>query len=336
MPDETLDKKFLENLFKEIRQGFSSFDYEGSPCFVKHASYEETDILNESFDQYLSRAKGKGVLSEEELLEMLDSEDVWTKEEEASFEKKESEIGNLKKTMDNLIIQDQKKSFEKRISKLKEEIKNLSMRRSGLVKNTAEEYASKRSNEIFMFNMLFKDKGFKEKMFTEEEFDELSRLELTKVFSLYNESTKKFSQENIRQLSIESIFTSILGLFGQDVSNFYGKEVFSLSYYQINLLNYGKLFLKIFENKEVPKNIRENAEKILDYLDESETKKNAAKKATERAQSAAGFSYKGATKEDLEKAGINTKGTADIHALAKERGKDGELTMEDFMEIHKK
>ena len=173
-------------------------------------------------------------------------------------------------------------------------------------------------------------------MFSKQEFDELSRFELTKVFSLYNECTEKFSQEGIRQLSMESIFTSVLGLFGQDVSSFYGKEVFSLSYYQINLLNYGKLFLKIFENKEIPQNIRDDAQKILDYLDESKTKSKAAQRATEKAQGAAGFSYKGATKEDLEEAGINTKGTVDIHELVKERGKDGELTMEDFMEIHKK
>jgi hypothetical protein len=336
MPDGNLDQKFLENLFKEIRQGFSLFDYKGNPCYVKHASYSETDVLNETFKQNFEKVKEKGLLTEEELLKMLDDENVWSKEDEASFDKKEMEIENLKKTMSNLIIQDQKKSYKKRISQLEEQISDHKKRRAGLVKNTAEEYASKKSNEAFMFNLLFKDKELKREMFSKEEFNELSRVELGIVFSKYNGCTKMFTQKSIRQLSIESTFTSMFNLFGQDVSNFYGKNVFLLSYYQINLLNYGQLFHKIFENKEIPKEIIDDAEKILDYLDESETKKKAARQATERAKNAAGFSYKGASKEDLEKAGINTKGTEDIHSVAKRVGKGGDLTMEEFMEIHKK
>ena len=336
MPDDKLDKKLLEKLFREIRQGFSSFIYEGSPCFVRHASYGQTDILNEAYEEYFNKAKSKGVMTEKELLETLEEQGVWTQEDEDLFDKKEIEAANLKKTAANLIVKAQRKSFEKRIKDLEKTLSKHREKRASLVRNTAEEYAEKRANEIFMFNSLFKDKEFKELFFSQEDFDHLNKIELGKVYIEYNNSTKEFSQDNIRQISIEPFFTSLFNLFDKDVSNFYGKSVFDLTYYQINLLNYGKLFSKIFENKEIPKAIHRDAKKILDYLDESETKKKAAQTASQKAQSAAGFSYKGATREDLEEAGISTKGAMDIHELAKKEGKDGELDMEDLMKIHKK
>ena len=336
MPDDLPDKKLLEKIFRDIRLGFSSFTYGGKTCFVKHASHHQTDILNQSYEEYYNKATSKGVMTEKELLETLEEQEVWSSKDENLFEKKEIEMENLKKTSANLIVKAQRNSFEKRIKDLEETLLKHRNKRNSLVKNTAEEYASKRANEIFMFNSLFKDREFKEMFFSEEEFDNLNKIELSEVYIEYNKSIEMFSQENIRQLSIESFFTSLFNLFDKDVSNFYGKEVFDLSYYQINLLNYGKLFVKIFENKEIPKGIQKDAGKILEYLEESETKKKAAKTASEKAQSAAGFSYRGATREDLEEAGINTKGAMDIHELAKEEGKDGELDMEDLMKIHKK
>tara|TARA_B100000902_G_C27319453_1_gene923431 strand:- start:3752 stop:4762 length:1011 start_codon:yes stop_codon:yes gene_type:complete len=336
MPDDLPDKKLLEKIFREIRQGYSSFTYREETCFVKHASYDQTDILNESYDEYYNKASSKGVMNEKELLETLEEQGVWSPEDENLFEKKEVEMENLKRTSANLIVKAQRESFEKRIKQLEKTLSKHREKRNSLVKNTAEEYASKRSNEIFMFYSLFKDKDFKEMFFSQEDFDHLNKIELSEVYIEYNKSIEIFSQENIRQLSIESLFTSLFNLFDKDVSNFYGKNVFDLSYYQINLLNYGKLFVKIFENKEIPKGIQRDAGKILEYLEESETKSKAAKTASEKAQSAAGFSYKGATREDLEEAGINTKGAMDIHELADKEGKDGELDMEDLMKIHKK
>lgn len=336
MSDGKPDKKLLEKLFKEIRQGFSSFIYEGDLCFVKHASYSQTDVLNESYEKYYAKAKSKGVMTEKELLETLEEQGVWMQEDEELFEKKEIEMENLKKTSANLIVKAQKKSFEKRIKQLEEKVLRHREKRNSLVRNTAEEYAGRRSNEIFMFHSLFKDKNLKEVFFSEDDFDHLDKVQLNNIFIKYNNSIEEFSQHNIRQMSIEAFFTSLFNLFDKDVSNFYGKNVCELTYYQVNLLNYGKLFSRIFENKEIPKNIQGNAKEILDYLDESETKKKAAKSASEKAQSAAGFSYKGATKEDLEAAGINTKGAMDIHELAKKEGKDGMLDMEDLMKIHKK
>ena len=45
--------------------------------------------------------------------------------------------------------------------------------------------------------------------FSEEEFDHLNKIELSEVYIEYNKSIEIFSQENIRQLSIESFFTSL-------------------------------------------------------------------------------------------------------------------------------
>ena len=218
MPDGKPDKKFLEKLFKEIRLGFSSFIYEEKRCFVKHASYDQTDILNESYEEYYNKAKSKGVMTEKELLETLEEQEVWSQKDEELFEKKEIEMKNLKKTSANLIVKAHKESFKKRIKDIEEKVLKHRKKRNSLVKNTVEEYAHKRANEIFMFHSLFKDRDFKEKLFSKEEFDHLNKIELGEIYFIYNKAIEEYSQDNIRQISIEPFFTSLFNLFDKDVS----------------------------------------------------------------------------------------------------------------------
>ena len=107
-----------------------------------------------------------------------------------------------------------------------------------------------------------------------------------------------------------------------------------LSFFQVNLLNYAKLFTSIFKNHKIPDNIRNDAQKILDFIEEDGVKKKQVEKAIDKANESDGFSYARAKDSDLEKLGVNKKGTKDIHKVAEEAG--GELSMEDFMKIHKK
>ena len=102
----------------------------------------------------------------------------------------------------------------------------------------------------------------------------------------------------------------------------------------MNLLNYAKMFTSIFENNEIPDNIRNDANKIIKHLKDSKDAKKKVQKMSSKAENSDGFSFAGAKSEDLKKMGVEKVGTKDIHTVAKDKG--GNLNMEDFMKMHKK
>jgi len=330
------DDKNLENIFLEIIQGFSSTTFSETPVFVKHSDLKDMALLRREYDRYLNKAKKMGLMTEEELLKFLDEQNTWTEEEEKESTKKRSEIRNLKKTVENMIIKSQRESIEKRIEKLKKDVESSEKKRNQLIRNTAEEYVEKKSNEQFIYHCFFKDKDFKKKFFTEEEFEELDKFDLSRLYETYNKCLLNLSSDNIKQISIEPFFTSILNLFGSDVSKFFNRGHFDLSYYQINLLNYAKMFLNIFKNQEIPEKIRDNAVEIMDYIQDSDKKAQKIKASKEKMQASSGYSYMGASREDMKEAGLDVSGAKDLHEIAQEEGKGGDLDMEDFLRIHEK
>ena len=333
MPDE-LDSKFLSNLFKSIRKGFSEVEIDGKPCFIKHATTSDVEKLNSYYEKFFQKSKKMGVMEEKELIELLDKEGVWTKKDDDELFKKETELDGLKKTFKNLLLEKEREPIKKRIDEIEGDVVNTKKKKSALLKNTAEKYADRKSNEMFVYDCLFKTEDLKEYFFTKDEFDEIDSEDLSKIYKKYNESLKVFSEKNLKQLSIGAYFYSIFNLYSDDLTNFFKKHPIDLSFYQINVLNYAKMFNKIFENHEIPDNIRGDAEAILKHIEESKDKKKRAEKISSKAQSSDGFSFAKAEAKDLEDMGVDKRGTKDIHNIAKEKG--GDLSMEDFMKMHKK
>jgi hypothetical protein len=324
----------LNKIFTEIKKGFSELTFQGSLFYVKHPGVDDIAVMEEDREALLLKAKGKGVPTEEELLKTLDETEQWTKKDEEELLVHSTELKNLKQTLINLFKDSEKKKIQQRIDEIEtKHLKNKKIRNE-LTRISAENYADKKSNETFLQKTLFLDVECKELRWKKSEFDELDVFSLQKLYNEYNEVMDKFSDKNIQQLSISGMFKNLLNLYDKDLSGFFKKHPLDLSYYQINLLNYGKMFKSIFENKEIPDDISKDAGKILAYLEESKVKKEKAKRVLDRSNNSDGFSYVGASKKDLEKMGVREQRGKGIHDIAKEKG--GELNMEDFMNMHKK
>ena len=329
-----IDEKLLSNLFKQVRLGYTKVNLRGRECFVKHSSIDDIDQMDESYSHFLLKSKKMGVMREKEIFELLDKEGIWTKEDDDDLLKKSNELDNLKKTLSSLILEKEKTQIVKRIKEIEESTLSKKREKASLVKNTAEKYAERKSNEQFIINCLFKDKELKEEFFSQQEFDELDSSDLSEVYSMYNDSVKIFSEKNLKQLSISGVFFSMYSLYSKDLSNFFKKHPMELTFYQINLLNYAKMFTSIFENHEIPNDVRDSAEKILKHLKDAKDAKNKVEKISNKAKNSDGFSFAKATDKDLKKMGVDKRGTRDIHDIAEEKG--GELNMDDFMKMHKK
>lgn len=329
---EKNENKFLENLFLEIKDGFSEIRHKHNNIYIKHASLNELKIQNEYYQKFFDKAKGMGVPTDSELAKTLEDNESWTKQEESKYQSLKIEIKNLRKTLENLFTEQEKKSISKRIDEVDKELKSEEKKRSSLFTSSAENYAERKSTESFIRHCFFKDSDCKVFLFTKEEFEEINTIELGELYNVYNKHSEKFSEKNLQKISINSIFKSIYNLFSKDISNFFNKHPFDLTFYQVNLLNYGKLFDSIIRNNDLPKNILDDPQKILEHINEKE--KLRKRNIEEKSRSSDGFSYAKAKDQDLEKMGVSKKGTKDIHAIAEESG--GELSMEDFMKIHKK
>lgn len=324
----------LEQIFLEIIQGFTEIEFSGTPVFIKHADLKDIVFLKKTKQEYLEKAVDMGVMSEKDLLSFLEKEGTWDKKEENFCETKELELENLRKTFEKSIIKKQKESLSEKIELIEKEVELNRKKRASLIRNTAEEYAEKRANERFIQRGFFKDKEFKNLFFEKEEFEDLSLEELSELYVLYNVEVDKFNHDNLKQIAIEPFFTSIYNLFGNDLSRFFEKSHFQLSHYQMNLLNFAKMFTSIFKNYEIPEDYLKDAKKIINFVQDSKNKKKTIQDSKEMVSKSSGYTHAGATREDMKEAGLDIDGAKDIHQVAEENG--GELSMEDFIRIHKK
>lgn len=329
------DPRFLEQLFINIKNGYTCFlDQNKDKIYLKHYSIKELDLINNIYNQYYTKAVRSGLITLEDLKSRLESEGVWTQKEDDDLTKLQEEAKSLNQTIKNLFLDKDKKPIQSRLDSVNLKIKKINKVKNKLFDNYAERYAERQSEQKLIRYLVYKDKKLKKLKYSEQEYEELDIETLSFITHKQKEVSENCNDENIRQLSISAPFISLYNIFDKDLSNFFEQKPTKLSFYQINLLNYAKLFASIFENKEIPQEISKDAAEILRHIEEEESKKKHVKNAEQKSSNADGFSFAGAKREDLEKLGINTKGAKDIHQVAEEKG--GELSMEDFMKIHNK
>jgi len=328
-----MNEKDYDKIFYEISKGYSVVNLNCGKAFIKHASLKEINSYHETYDYFLEKAKIKKIPTQEELFKSLSETGQWTKVQEDELQQQEAELKNLKQTEKKLFREFEKKPIRNRINEVKKSLKENQDLKNSFVRITAENYAEKKSNEFFIQRCVYEDEELSNLLWTEEEFQELDISSIAEVFNSYHECLAKFSEKNLKQISISGVFRNMIGVFDEDLSNFFNEPLIDSSFYKVNLLNYAKMFTSIFKNKDIPAEISNDADKILNYLDEMSSKKEKAKRILDKSEKSDGFSYAKASKEDLEDIGIRKTGK-DIHEIAKEKG--GELSMEDFMEMHKK
>ena len=173
---------------------------------MRHLSEADIGFVSEKRNKYLEDAKAKGLPTEEEKLEILNEQDIWTNKEEEEIKKLEEELSTQEQTLKNLIIKSQKQILNSKIlinrKKLAEKLKE----KKEALDLTCEEYGERKSQEEIVYYNFFKDKDFKTKYFSEEEFDELPQIELHFLMAIHIESQVSFAHENIKRVAAFPFF----------------------------------------------------------------------------------------------------------------------------------
>ncbi len=317
-------------IFRDVVRGFSTTTLEEDFVYIKHLTPHDQVELEEIEEKYFNIALRKGVPTEEDMLAYLKDEGQWTDKDEKFIQDKELFLENLRKAKTKLVLKSEIDKQAELIDKEQKLLDDKQIQKIGLIGNTCEKYAKDRLNDFYMIKSFFADDKLQEPLFNQDKFDELDNHDIKKVVYKYNEIFEGFSEESIQYTILEDFYNPYLS-FAEDSMQFYGKAFCELTYNQIRLIVYTRIFKNIFDmNENIPESIRKDPAKLLEFGSSSKEEKDKAK---DKLTQGDGGTLVGAKQEDYDYLGVERPTNAvSLHEEAKKKG--GTLNMEDLMKLH--
>jgi len=317
-------------IFRDVVRGYSSAIIEEDFVYIKHLTPHDQVELEEIEEKYYQSALRRGVPTEEDMLLFLKQEGQWTEKDEKIIEDKTLFIESLKTAKNKMIIKHEIDKQSDLIDKETKELNEKQIQRMSLLGNTCEKYAKDRLNDFYMIKSFYKDEECLNPLFEESKFDEMESQDIAKIVLRYNDIFSSFSEESIQYTILEDFYSPYLS-FAEDSMQFYGKPFCELTYNQIRLIVYTRVFKNIFDNNEnIPDKIRKDPAKLLEFGSSSKEERDKAKEKLERGD---GGTLVGAKDEDYEYLGVEKpRGAISLHEEAKKKG--GTLNMDDLMKLH--
>jgi len=317
-------------IFRDVVRGYSTATLDNEFVYIKHLTPHDQVELEEIEEKYHNDALRRGVPTEEDMLIFLKDEGQWSEKDDKFIRDKQFFIESLKTAKNKMVL---KKEIDRQADLIEKETNELVQKQAQkmqLLGNTCEKYAKDRLNDFYMIKSFYKNSDLSEKLFSENEFDELEHNDIKKVVVKYNEIFEVFSEESIQYTILEDFYSPYLS-FAEDSMQFYGKPFCELTYNQVRLIVYTRVFKNIFDtNENIPESIKKDPAKLLEFGSSSKEERDKAK--DKLSQGDAG-TIVGAKDEDYEYLGVEKpKGGVSLHEEAKKKG--GTLNMDDLMKLH--
>ncbi len=327
------DLKFYRKIFRDIIRGYSQVSVDGNTYYIKHLSAIDQVEIDEVEEVYLKKALDRGIPSREEVLKDLMQSGDWSQDEENEIKRLETFIEQLQKNKTQLVLKSEIDKQNETIQETRAKISELQEKKSKLLNSDAETYASKRSHDYYIIKSYYEDEDLQSPLFPEESnYEDLYMDEVSSFVLEYNNMFKTFQESKIQEMILQD-FYYIYFPFSDDTVGFFGNPVSKLTYNQLKLIVYTKIFKNIFENnKHIPAKIKKDPQALLDYgaIDD-----DAKQKMQDRLRGDKdGSTLFNATDEDFEYAGLEKPSDSSrmtLQQAAKEKG--GSLSMEDLMEL---
>ncbi len=329
----------LKLIYSYIIQGSSSFLLDGKICYIKHLSALDSSIVDIKKQEYFDSAKNAGVPTHKEKFDEIIDKKLWTMEKEARIQEIKDYLVNLKHTKSKYSIKKDIIPVEKEIEKYNIQLLDLIIEKDKLMGRTAEFYADKKISEYYIYISLYSDAELKKRLFTEEQFSYLDNDELTKINKIYNDKVSLFNDSNLKKISLMPYFMNLLILAENSLRDLFGKPLIELTFYQIDLIQYGNNFKNILQNSKTQPDAVTMADpnKLIDWFDrnknlekiinEGDTPQDEANKQILSDNK----SIVGMTREEIKAANIDTSMNDKIKDALKKKG--GELSMRELMEL---
>ena len=315
--------------FRDIVRGYSAVEYLGRLVYIKHLTPHDQVELEDITAVYHNNAKERGLPTEQDMLELLEREGDWTKEDEIFLEKTKDYIENMTLAKKKIVIKSAQDHQQKLIDSETLKVEKKNKEKQDLIGNTCEKYAQQRTHDFYILRSFYSSPCLGTPLYSEDEYDELTQPQVAVLVNTYNDVFKSFGEEGIQYLILEEFYSPYLS-FAEDSMQFYGKAFCELTYNQIRMIVYTRIFKNIFDNNtNIPDKIRKDPKALLDFGSISEEEKE---KFRSKFDSGSGSTIVGAKEEDYEYLGISKPMVGkSLHEEAKKKG--GSLSMQDMMKL---
>ena len=338
-PEKKISAAKLKKLFSDIINGCNFVhDKNLGDLYFKHLKLYESALIESDAEKYEETAKDKGLPTLKEQIAYIIKEELWSEKKEVLIRDKTVLIDGLRTAKSKLFIKKQRDKIEFELIKENDELNKLLTERDELTGFTVEKYVSKKANEQYIFQILFKDKDFKQLYYTEEEFDEVSNEKVSEIVTAYSKISEIVNDYNIRKLGLSPFFLNIFYLCDDNPYHFYGKPVLELTYYQNELFAQARYFKHLLsESKSKPPDeVLDDPDDFVRWFESGKQAEKLLEKSAGNAKENSAVSLVGASKKDLENLGLNDSEeggrTVDLAKEAKKKG--GKLNMEDLIKLH--
>jgi hypothetical protein len=307
----------LKKIFNDILKGYSVVTHSSQTFYVKHLNNLDLSIIDNSHNIYLEDTKLKGVPTQEEKLEYLIKNDLWNKKDENKIKEFKNLAARYEENKSNEFLKSKRDIWDKQLKDLNKDIQDLEIKKNNLLGDTAESFAYKKSNILHIQESFYKDPELKIKYFSDEDLDEkIDAAELNNIYDLFVKYLNDFNSDNLKRIALSSFFMNMFNLT-ESIYEFYGKPIIYLSFYQIDVVSWGKYFQNVLREMKtkLPNNILNDPDKIIEYveLNKNYDKINEGKEAESGA-------VPGATRTDLEILGMKPEAGDRLSKKLKEKG----------------
>ena len=325
------------NTLTDILNGYSKAFYKKQAVYIKHFDNLSIGNINLKKEEIYQRALSQRLPSLEEQEAYILKENLWSEDRNKEIQSIITYIKTLKKNKSKMFKNEDLKNINNQINQNELNLLKLKSEKRDLIGFTAEDHANKKINEYCMFISLFKDKDLNASFFSNEEFEDLENTDIFDIIRIYNIVTDNFSELNLRKIALSPTFLSLFNLGGDNIYNLFGKPIIYLTLYQIDIYGYARYFKNQLENakNKPPDEYFEDPDKLIEWLESAKNIEELLDKTSKNVSKNDGVmatSIVGASKEDLEKAGVKQEGGISLIEEAKKRG--GNLSMQDLMKLH--
>jgi predicted nuclease with TOPRIM domain len=259
-----VDGARYRKIFRDIVRGFSDTEVQNQKLYIKHLSSLDQVDIDEVKDFYYQKALDRGIPTTSEILEKLISDGTWSKNQDDEIDRLNNFIDQLKKNKTQIVLKSKLDEQNKQIEQTQKKINELESEKSALIGINAETYSEKRSNDYYIIKSFYEDPDLKIPVFPEEnDFNDLYSEDVIDFIKQYNLSFEMFEETKIQEMILQD-FYYIYFPFSDDTVGFFGNPVCHLTYNQLKLIVYTKIFKNIFErNVNIPESIKKDPSSII-------------------------------------------------------------------------
>lgn len=286
----------LQKIYRDICKGYSSDYWENTPIYIKHFDNFDQSDIDDFYEKELEKSIKIGIPTKEEKLNWLVENELWNNENEKLLIEQKDYVENMERTKEKLMLKIQIDAHNKVLNEEKKKYIEMIQKKDKLFGLTAENRTTQKMQYFYIYLSLFEDKNLKNKLFTINQINDMYDDESYKLLEFYAKFIEKFNINNIKKISVSNFFINHFYLCGDDIFNFFSIPFFNLTIYQSNLLSYGLYFKNLMANEQIPKEIKDDPEKIEEYINKSKNMKDLISKT---GSEGGRTGVVGATKEDF-------------------------------------